>query len=106
MDTQAQADLVKWGYLRARRSTAHSHGCDAGGNLSFQWYFVPATTIPDHLALHENGHTQHCAVFGILDRVVHRVREHMLASRLLVGTEPVRVVRVGNFTIRKSMLSK
>jgi len=30
----------------------------------------------------------------------------MLASRLLVGTEPVRVVRVGNFTIRKSMLSK
>ena len=79
---------------------------DDNFNLSFQWYFVPATTIPDHLALHENGHTQHCAVFGILDRLVHRVREHMLASRLLVGTEPVRVVRVGNFTIRKSMLSK
>ena len=75
-------------------------------DLSFQWYFVPSTKTPAHLFLHENGYTEPPETFGLAPQLVHQAREDMLARNLLSGPEPVRVVRVGSYTIRKSTLNK
>jgi hypothetical protein len=74
---------------------------DDNFSLDFQWFLVPATT-PNHLFLHEGGYTAPHENFGISQRVMHNAREDMLARKLLKGTEPIRVVRVGGFTMRQS----
>jgi hypothetical protein len=74
---------------------------DDNFNLDFQWYFVPPTT-PKHLFLHEGGYTEPGESFGLSARLMHAVREDMLARKLLARSGPVHVIRVGGFTIRKA----
>jgi hypothetical protein len=78
---------------------------DDNFNLDFQWFLVPGTKS-HHLFLHERGYTAPAQHFGISRRLIHNVREDMLARNLLTGTDPIHVVRVGGFTLRKSPLSK
>ena len=78
---------------------------DDNFNLDFQWFLVPATK-PGQLFLREGGYTDPPEKLGISDQLIYEVRENMLARNLLAGTEPVQVVRVGGFTIRKSKLKK
>jgi hypothetical protein len=77
---------------------------DDNFNLSFQWFYVPSPTVPEERVLHENGYTDSCESVGIPASLAAKVREDMLARNLLAGPEPVRVVRVGGYSLRKGML--
>jgi hypothetical protein len=75
---------------------------DDNFDLTFQWYLVPSTKTPNELLLHEQGYTEPAEEMGLSAELVSQVREDMLERNLLRGTEPIRVVRVGGFTLRKS----
>jgi hypothetical protein len=78
---------------------------DDNFSLDFQWFLVPSTTTGDRF-LHEGGYTAPAESFGISRRLMHKVREDMLARKLLAGTEPIQVIRVGGFTMRQSKRGK
>jgi hypothetical protein len=77
---------------------------DDNFNLDFQWFFVPEPK--KHAFLREGGYTDPPESVGISDQLMYEVREHMLTRNLLAGTEPIHVIRVGGFSIRKSKLKK
>jgi hypothetical protein len=78
---------------------------DDNFSLDFQWFLVPSTKTGDRF-LHEGGYTAPPESFGISRQLMHKVREDMLARKLLSGTEPIQVIRVGGFTMRQSKRGK
>jgi hypothetical protein len=74
-------------------------------NLDFQYYYAPPmTTAFAHL--HERGYTHPHEHYGISAELMHRVREDMQQRNMLDRNMPPRLVRVGGYTIRKTMLMK
>jgi hypothetical protein len=78
---------------------------DDNFNLDFQWFFVPETKA-NHAFLREGGYTDPPERVGISDQLMYEVRENMLTRNLWAGTDPIHVIRVGGFSIRKSKLKK